>query len=90
MTELRPIGSEASSPYGTVAAGGAEAVRAGISTLENGGNAVDAAVATVLALNVTDHGACSIGGEAPMLVYEARSGSVFSLSGQGRAPLDPA
>ena len=36
---------------------------------DNKGNAADAAVATILALNVTDHGDCSIGGEVPVLIH---------------------
>ncbi len=60
---------------------------AGIQILEAGGNAADAAAATILALNVTDHGECSIGGEVPLLIYDAEKNEVKSLSGQGRAPL---
>jgi len=44
------------SENGVVAGGGAEAVAAGLGILNAGGNAADAAVATILALNVTDHG----------------------------------
>lgn len=81
------IGWQASGKTGAVAAGGAGAVAAGIEILANDGNAADAAAATILALNVTDHGACSIGGEVPVLIYDAKSSSVKSLSGQGGAPL---
>jgi gamma-glutamyltranspeptidase / glutathione hydrolase len=81
------IGWQATSKTGAVAAGAAEAVAAGITILEQGGNAADAAAATILALNVTDHGQCSIGGEVPLLIYEAATGKVKSLSGQGCAPL---
>src|SRR5438105_596729 len=84
------IGWTAASKIGAVAAGGAGAVAAGIEILERGGNAADAAAATILALNVTDHGACSIGGEVPVLIYEAATRQVKSLSGQGGAPLSPA
>jgi len=70
-----------------VAAGAAEAVDAGIRILRAGGNAADAAVGTIFALNVTDHLACSIGGEVPLLIYDASSARVRALSGQGRAPL---
>ncbi|MGY8825527.1 MAG: gamma-glutamyltransferase, partial [Candidatus Latescibacterota bacterium] len=63
---------------------------AGIEILAAGGNAAAAAAATILALNVTDHGACSIGGEVPLLIYDAKKEQVHSLSGQGGAPLDPA
>ena len=81
------IGWKAASKTGVVAAGAADAVAAGIEILEQNGNAADAAVATILALNVTDHGACSIGGEVPVLIFDVQKGEVKSLSGQGRAPL---
>ena len=81
------IGWKASSTAGVVAAGGAEAVAAGIKILHDGGNAADAAVATIFALTVTDHGWCSIGGEVPLLIYDAENQEVKALCGQGRAPL---
>ena len=59
------IGWQAASKRGAVAAGGADAVAAGIEILEQDGNAADAAAGTILALNVTDHGACSIGHGTP-------------------------
>jgi len=88
--DARTIGWKAESRTGAVAAGAAEAVAAGIALLEQGGNAADAAAATILALNVTDHGDCSIGGEVPVLIYEAATREVKSLSGQGGAPRSPA
>ena len=81
------VGWKASSREGVVAAGSAESVMAGVNILNDGGNAVDAAIATIFALNVTDHGDCSIGGEVPILIYDAETQSVKVLSGQGRAPL---
>ncbi len=87
MTNLQDISWKAESKTGVVAAGGAKAVAAGIEILEAGGNAADAAAGTILALNVTDHGECSIGGEVPLLIFNAKKQEVKSLSGQGRAPL---
>ncbi|MDE0089669.1 MAG: gamma-glutamyltransferase, partial [Candidatus Poribacteria bacterium] len=87
MRNGQQIGWKAVSKTGVVAAGGAKAVAAGIEILEAGGNAADAAAGTILALNVTDHGACSIGGEVPLLIFDAEKQEVKSLSGQGRAPL---
>ncbi len=84
--DIEQIGWKAKSKTGVVAAGGAGAVAAGIEILDTGGNAADAAAATIFALNVTDHGACSIGGEVPLLIYSAKTGEVKALSGQGRAP----
>ncbi len=86
-TIAQHIGWKASSKTGVVAAGAADAVAAGIEILEQEGNAADAAAATILALNVTDHGACSIGGEVPVLIYDSHKRQVKSLSGQGGAPL---
>ena len=85
--DKQQIGWNATSKEGVVAAGSAEAVAAGITILAEGGNAADAAVSTILALTVTDHGACSIGGEVPLLIYDVGSQTVKALSGQGRAPL---
>lgn len=87
MRNGQQIGWKAVSKTGVVAAGGAKAVAAGIEILEAGGNAADAAAGTILALNITDHGACSIGGEVPLLIFDAEKQEVKSLSGQGRAPL---
>ena len=88
MTDLSTqIGWQAVSKIGAVAAGGARAVKAGVDMLERGGNAADSAAATILALQVTDHGACCIGGEVPVLIYDSESQEVKSLSGMGRAPL---
>ncbi len=56
--------------------------------LENGGNAVDAAVASLLVLSIKHIGAFCIGGEVPMLIYDAKSKEVKVLAGQGAAPLD--
>jgi gamma-glutamyltranspeptidase/glutathione hydrolase len=86
-TDPRQIGWHAVSDTGVVAAGAAEATAAGIALLEEGANAADAAVATILALNVTDHGQCSIGGEVPLILFDAGSRQTRVLCGQGAAPL---
>ena len=58
---------------GAVSAGGREAVAAGIEILKRGGNAADAAAATILALSVTDARSFCFGGEVPILVYDAET-----------------
>jgi gamma-glutamyltranspeptidase/glutathione hydrolase len=83
------IGWKASGKGGAVAAGGAGAVAAGITILEQGGNAADAAAATLLALTITDYGSCTIGAEIPLIIYDARKKEVKVLCGLGGAPLDP-
>src|SRR5688500_2085921 len=67
---------KASGHQGAVVAGGPQAVAAGLEMLAADGNAADAAVATILALSVTDHGQFCFGGEVPILVYDARRGVV--------------
>jgi gamma-glutamyltranspeptidase/glutathione hydrolase len=54
--------------------------------LRNDGNAVDAAVATILALSVTDATSFCFGGEVPILIYDAQRGTVEVIAGQGAAP----
>jgi len=88
--DLSGTGWHAQSTQGVIAAGTPESVIAGLTMLEAGGNAVDAAVATLFSLMVTDHGQCSIGGEVPMLIYDGAAGKVSALCGQGRAPLSEA
>src|SRR6266540_4843431 len=83
---LEAPGWSASGKRGAVAAGGAEAVAAGMEVLKAGGNAIDAAVATILALSVTDSSAFCFGGEVPILVYDAKRRVVEVLCGQGAAP----
>lgn len=80
---------KASGTKGAVAAGRPESVAAGLQILEQGGNAADAAAATLLALAVTDYGSFAIGGEVPLLIYDVRQKEVKVLCGQGAAPLDP-
>ena len=67
-------------------AGGADAVAAGIEILKGGGNAVDAAVATILALTVTDANLVCFGGEVPIMIYDAKTGAIEVVAGQGAAP----
>lgn len=90
VASAQEVGWHASGKNGVVAAGHADSVAAGVSILDAGGRAADAAAATILALAVTDYGSFSIGGEVPVLVFDANTRQVKTLSGVGVAPLDPA
>ena len=76
----------AASKRGVVVGGGSQAVDAGAGILSRGGNAADAAAATILALSVTDSTLFCFGGEVPIMVYDAKSGGVEVIAGQGVAP----
>ena len=54
---------------GAIGAGQAGSEEAGMRMLEADGNAVDAGVASILALSVTDRSDFCFGGEVPMLIY---------------------
>ena len=69
-----------------VSAGHYLAAAAGYRILEEGGNAVDAGVASGIAINVTLPNAATFGGVAPIVIYEAKSDSVVTISGLGRWP----
>ncbi len=69
-----------------VSAGHYLASAAGYRILEEGGNAVDAGVASGIAINVTLPNAATFGGVAPIIIYDAASDSVVTISGLGRWP----
>jgi gamma-glutamyltranspeptidase/glutathione hydrolase len=62
------------------------AANAGLEILHQGGNAIDAAVATSLALGVTNAGSCGMGGGGFMLIYLARTKSLYALDYREEAP----
>lgn len=59
---------------------------AGISILEKGGNAFDAAVATGLTLQVVEPSMAGPAGDAPIIFYDAKADDVRVICGQGVAP----
>lgn len=71
---------------GIVAAGRHYSVAAGVRIMEQGGNAIDAGVATVFAAAVAEISHFGFGGEAPTLIYDAKTKQVYVINGQGPAP----
>jgi len=72
------------SKYGMVASAFPDATKAGVEMLKKGGNAVDAACATALALGVCEPQASGIGGQSYAILNF--KGKVFCVDGSSRAP----
>lgn len=62
------------------------AAQAGLRILQQGGNAMDAAVATAAALNVVYPANTGIGGDLFALIYVAKEKKVYQLNSSGIAP----
>lgn len=60
---------------------------AGLAVLQQGGNAVDAAVATTLAISVTEPQSAGIGGGGFLLLRDGKTGTIKALDFRERAPL---
>lgn len=71
---------------GAVSSVDPEATAAGIRVLRQGGNAVDAAVATAAALGVTEPYSAGIGGGGYFVYYDAKTRRVHTIDGRETAP----
>ena len=80
-----PSHSEPTAAPGMVSAADPRAAAAGVQILHDGGNAVDAAFATLLALNVVEPQSSGIGGGG-YLVYSERGGAPVTYDGREKAP----
>src|SRR5258706_1996458 len=69
-----------------IAAGRHFAVEAGMRMFRQGGNAFDAGAAAVLAASVTEIQLFGFGGEAPVVLYDAKGKRVVVVNCQGLSP----
>ncbi|MBV8686053.1 MAG: gamma-glutamyltransferase [Alphaproteobacteria bacterium] len=69
-----------------VSAADPRAAAAGVEILRKGGSATDAAIATMLALNVVEPQSAGIGGGAFFVRHDARSGATTTIDGREAAP----
>ncbi len=73
--------------FGVVASTHWIATAVGMATLEKGGNAFDAAVATAFTLQVVEPHLNGPGGDVPVILYDVRRGKPEVICGQGPAPM---
>jgi gamma-glutamyltranspeptidase/glutathione hydrolase len=71
---------------GMVASSQPLATLAGVQILMNGGNAIDAAIATAAVLGVVEPSSIGIGSDAFCLFYSAKDKSIKALDASGRSP----
>lgn len=71
---------------GAVATVSEQASQAALQILDQGGNAIDAAVAAAATLGVTDPFSCGVGGGGFMLIYSAADDKVISIDHRETAP----
>src|SRR4030095_5781163 len=83
---LTPTAHAAEGRNGMVAAEHRLASEAGLRILQRGGNAVDAAVATSLAVGVVNPSSCGIGGGGFMLMFDQATERVHALHYRDVAP----
>lgn len=83
MAEVHEVYSE----NGMVSSAHELASQAGVEILKKGGNAIDAAMATMLALNVVEPNASGIGGGGFSTIRFAKTGEVVELDYREVAPL---
>ena len=78
--------SEVLARHGMVATSDPLAAEAGLEILRQGGNAIDAAVATAAVLDVTSQNDTGIGGDLFAIVYSAKDKKLYALNSGGWAP----
>jgi gamma-glutamyltranspeptidase/glutathione hydrolase len=78
--------SEAMAPHGMVVASQPLAAQAGLAVLQQGGNAIDAAVATAAVLTVVEPMMVGVGGDLFAIIYVAKEKKLYALNASGMAP----
>jgi gamma-glutamyltranspeptidase/glutathione hydrolase len=78
--------SEVLARNGVVATSQPLGAQAGLQILRQGGNAIDAAVATAAVMNVVEPGSAGVGGDVFAIIWLAKEKRLIALNGSGRAP----
>lgn len=79
--------SEVIAQNGMVATSQPLATQVGLEILKNGGNAIDAAIATNATLGVVEPTGNGIGGDLFVIVWSAEDQKLYGLNASGRSPL---
>ena len=74
------------STHGMVATSHPLAASVGLDVLKQGGNAVDAAIATNAMLGLVEPMSCGIGGDLFAIYWDAKSKKLYGLNASGRSP----
>src|SRR5438105_1436235 len=78
--------SEVLATHGMVATSHPLAAQVGLDVLKNGGNAVDAAIATNAAIGLMEPMSCGLGGDLFAIVWDAKAQKLYGLNASGRSP----
>ena len=80
------VKTPARAKHGMVAACHPAAVDVGVKILQDGGNAVDAALAVNAMLTVCEPMSCGMGGDLFAIVWDAKTQKLYGLNASGRSP----
>src|SRR2546430_2533422 len=78
--------AETIAEHGIVATTHPLAAQIGLEILKQGGNAVDAAIATNAAMGLMEPMSCGLGGDLYAIVWDAKSQKLYGLNASGRSP----
>jgi gamma-glutamyltranspeptidase / glutathione hydrolase len=73
-------------PHAMVATSHPLAAQIGLDILKQGGNAIDAAIATNAAMGLMEPMSCGIGGDLYAIVWDAKTKKLYGLNASGRSP----